>query len=207
METHLLPPPKQRENVIYNICGVCIYVRPEANYFDLKFVDSIQGWRKKWLYVKDESTGTQHYGLAPFDMSQEILRHKSWDDETTSEELAATESLIARIKALQNTQGQELSGVQIIVYFLRMHVQPLQARARPLSLYSGVTDSARISKDLSMKDLEKLVRCFTSLSKKTEVPASCRVEPFSGAHALQAVSFIVKVFFCLIILSVLYSLF
>ncbi|KAM0887183.1 hypothetical protein ACQ4PT_029227 [Festuca glaucescens] len=36
------------------------------------------------------------------------------------------------------------------------------------------------------RDLEKLVRRFTSLSKKSEVPSSCRVEPFSGVHALPA---------------------
>ncbi|KAM0864835.1 hypothetical protein ACQ4PT_043664 [Festuca glaucescens] len=173
-------------NAIYDVGGVCICVRPEAGYFDMKFADSVQGWRKKWLYVKDESTGTQQYGLSPFDMSQEILRRKSWDAEATPEELAATESLIARIKALQNTQGRELSGVQIIAHFLRIRVQPIQARASPLWLYSGAGDAARISKDLAVKDLEKLVRRFTSLSKKSEVPSSCRVEPFSGAHALPA---------------------
>ncbi|KAM0848553.1 hypothetical protein ACQ4PT_054302 [Festuca glaucescens] len=37
-----------------------------------------------------------------------------------------------------------------------------------------------------LKDLEKLVCRFTSLSKKSEVPSSCRVEPFSGVHALPA---------------------
>ncbi|KAK1670873.1 hypothetical protein QYE76_059032 [Lolium multiflorum] len=146
----------------------------------------LEGWRKKWLYVKDESTGTQQYGMAPLDMSQEILRRKSWDAEATPEEMAATESLIARIKSLQTTQGQELSGVQIIAHFLRIRVQPFQARANPLWLYSGDSDAARISNDLSVKDLEKLVRRFTSLSKKSEIPASCRVEPFSGAHALPA---------------------
>jgi hypothetical protein len=36
----------------------------------LKFADSVQGWRKKWLYVKDEPTGAQLYGLSPVDMSQ-----------------------------------------------------------------------------------------------------------------------------------------
>ncbi|KAM0842782.1 hypothetical protein ACQ4PT_058140 [Festuca glaucescens] len=173
-------------NAIYNVGGVCICVWPEAGYFDLKFADSVQGWRKKWLYVKDESTGTQQYGLAPFDMSQEILRRKSWDAEATPEELAATESLIAWIKALQNTQGQELSGVQIIAHFLRIHVQPLQARASPLWLYSGAGDATRISTDLSVKDLEKVVCRFTSLSEKSPVPTSCRVVPFSGTHALPA---------------------
>jgi hypothetical protein len=138
--------------------------------------------------MKDESTSTQEYGLAPFDFSQDILRRKSWDAEATAEEIAATESLVARIQALQNTQGEELSGVQIIAYFLRLRVQPLKARASPLWLYSGVDDAARFSKDLSVKDLEKLVRRFTSLSKKSLVPSSCRVEPFSGTHALPVVS-------------------
>ena len=55
------------KNTIYNVGGVVICVRPEVGYFDLKFADSVQGWRKKWLYVKDESSATQEYGLAPFD--------------------------------------------------------------------------------------------------------------------------------------------
>jgi hypothetical protein len=169
-------------------------VHPEAGYFDLKFADSVQGWRKKWIYIKDESTNAQLYGLAPFDMSQEILRRKSWDIEATPEELAATESLILPIKALQNTQGQELSGVQILAHFLRLRVQPLQACASPLWLYSGAGDAPRISKDLSVKDLEKLVCRFTSLTKNADVPASCRVEPFSGAHALPAVSILSNLF-------------
>ena len=179
-------------DAIYDVGGVCICVRPEAGYFDLKFADSVQGWRKKWLYVKDESTDNQQYGLAPFDMSQEILRRQSWDAEATPEEIAATERLIERIKALQTTRGKELSGVQIIAHFLRIRVQPIQARPSPLWLYSGAGDAARISEDLPVKDLEKLVRRFTSLSKKTEVPASCRVEPFSGTHALPAVSFLLE---------------
>jgi hypothetical protein len=83
-------------------------------------------------------------------------------------------------------------------------VQSIQARPNPLWLYSGAGDVARISEDLPVKDLEKLVRRFTSLSKKIEVPASCRVEPFSGTHALPAVSFLFKIFAylsCLLYLS------
>ena len=68
-------------------------------------------------------------------------------------------------------------------------MQPLQARKNPLWLYSGAEDADRVSEDLPLKDLEKLVRRFTSLSKKSEVPSSCRVEPFSGVHALPAVSY------------------
>ncbi|KAK1645009.1 hypothetical protein QYE76_062814 [Lolium multiflorum] len=65
-------------NTIYNVGGVCICVRPEAGYFDLKFADSVKGGHTKWMYIKDESTSTQEYGLAPFYLSQDILRD---DDE------------------------------------------------------------------------------------------------------------------------------
>ncbi|KAK1679754.1 hypothetical protein QYE76_040602 [Lolium multiflorum] len=34
-------------NVIYNVGGICICVRPNVDYFDVKFPDSIQGLRKE----------------------------------------------------------------------------------------------------------------------------------------------------------------
>jgi hypothetical protein len=182
----------------YDIGGVCICVRPDAGYFDLKFADSVQGWRKKWVYVMDEATGDQKFGLAPFDLSQEILKRQSWDAKATAEELVATQHLMEQIKKLQTTRGKELSGVQIIAHFLRLRVQPLQARATPLWLYSGTGNAARISEDLPVKDLEKLVRRFTSLNKNLEVPASCRVEPYSSAHPLPAVSFFPNFIFFLL---------
>ncbi|KAM0868448.1 hypothetical protein ACQ4PT_041307 [Festuca glaucescens] len=103
------------KNTIYNVGGVCICVRPEVGYFDVKFADSVQGWRKKWLYVKDESLTAQEYGLAPFDASEDIQRRKSWDAEATAEEKAATDALIARIQELQNTKGVELSDLEKLV--------------------------------------------------------------------------------------------
>jgi hypothetical protein len=62
-------------------------------------------------------------------------------------------------------------------------------------MYSDTEDADRISDDLSVKDLEKLVRRFTSLSKNHEVPSSCRVEPFSGAHTLPEVSIFLQIVF------------
>ncbi|KAK1632547.1 hypothetical protein QYE76_006862 [Lolium multiflorum] len=63
-------------------------------------------------------------------------------------------------------------------------VQPLQARKFPLWKYTGDEDVDRLSTDLEVKDLEKLVRKITSLSKKDSIPSSCRVKPYSAAHAL-----------------------
>ncbi|KAK1648356.1 hypothetical protein QYE76_066161 [Lolium multiflorum] len=171
-------------NVAYNIGGVVISIRSTANYFDVKLPDSVQGWRKRWLYIREENHGCAEDNIPPFDGDEKILRRRSWDAEATEEERASTEALMTRIRELQNTRGKELSGIQIIVYFLKSRVQPLQARKFPLWKYTGDEDVDRLSTDLEVKDLERLVRKITSLSKKDSIPSSCRVKPYSAAHAL-----------------------
>ncbi|KAK1678252.1 hypothetical protein QYE76_039100 [Lolium multiflorum] len=171
-------------NVTYNIGGVVICVRTDVDYFDVKFPDSVQGWRKKWLYIHEESANSVEHNIVPFDGSARIQRRRSWDVEASEEEKKATEALMARIRHLQNTRGKELSGVQITAYFLRIRVQPLQARKNPLWTYSGENDANRISSDLSVKDLEKLVRRISRLGKKDPIPSSCRVEPYSASNPL-----------------------
>ncbi|KAK1696180.1 hypothetical protein QYE76_012877 [Lolium multiflorum] len=51
-------------------------------------------------------------------------------------------------------------------------------------MYAGDEDLDRMSTDLSVKDLEKLVRKISSLNKKDPVSSSCRVVPYSGTNAL-----------------------
>ncbi|KAK1626497.1 hypothetical protein QYE76_000812 [Lolium multiflorum] len=171
-------------NATYNIGGVVICVRSDIEYFDVKFPDSFQGWRKKWLYIHEESANSVEHNIIPFDGSAKILRCRSWDAEATEEEKTATEALMSRIQELQNTRGKELSGIQITAYFLRIRVQPLQTRKNPLWTYTGANDANRLSMDLSIKDLEKLIRRISSLSKKDPIPSSCRVEPYSATNPL-----------------------
>ncbi|KAK1693470.1 hypothetical protein QYE76_010167 [Lolium multiflorum] len=168
-------------NATYNIGGVVICVRTDVDYFDVKFPDSVQGWRKRWLYIHEESANSVSTTY-PFDGSVKIQRRCSWDAEASEEEKKATEALMTRIHELQNTRGKELSGVQITAYFLRIRVQPLQARKNPLWTYAGENDANRLSKDLAVKDLEKLIRRISSLSKRD--PSSCRVEPYSSTNPL-----------------------
>ncbi|KAK1631906.1 hypothetical protein QYE76_006221 [Lolium multiflorum] len=170
-------------NATYNIGGVVICVRTDVDYFDVKFPDSVQGWRKRWLYIHEESANSVEHNIVPFDGSAKIQRRRSWDAEASEEEKKATEALMSRIHQLQNTRGKELSGVQITAYFLRIRVQPLQARKNPLWTYAGENDANRLSNDLSVKDLEKLIRRI-SLNKKDPIPSSCRVEPYSSANPL-----------------------
>ncbi|KAK1630434.1 hypothetical protein QYE76_004749 [Lolium multiflorum] len=170
-------------NVAYNIGGVVICVRPDVEYFDVQFPDSVQGWRKKWLYIHEENHDSVEHNIPPFDGNAKI-RRRSWDAEASDEEKAATEALMTRIHELQNTRGQELSGIQITAYFLRIRVQPLQARKKPLWMYAGDDDVDCLSIDLPVKDLEKLVRKISSLSKKDTIPSSCGVTPYSSTNAL-----------------------
>ncbi|KAK1617178.1 hypothetical protein QYE76_022695 [Lolium multiflorum] len=141
--------------VAYNIGGVVIYVWSDVNYFDVKFPDSIQGWRKRWLYVHEESSDSMEYNIAPFDGKTKILCRHSWDAEATEEEKLATEALMTRIP-----------------------------RKNPLWMYAGDEDVERLSTDLSAKDLEKLIRRISKLSKKDTIPSSCKVTPFCSANPL-----------------------
>ncbi|KAK1608860.1 hypothetical protein QYE76_032533 [Lolium multiflorum] len=107
--------------VAYNIGGVVICIRSDVDYFDVKFPDSIQGWRKRWLYVHEEGSDSIEYNIAPFDGKAKILRRRSWDAEASEEEKLATEALMTRIRELQSTRGKELSelvrfGTQFIGY-------------------------------------------------------------------------------------------
>ncbi|KAK1650453.1 hypothetical protein QYE76_068258 [Lolium multiflorum] len=171
-------------NVAYNIGGVVICVRSEVDYFDVKFPDSVQGWRKKWLYVHEESSNPAEENIAPFDGEAKIFRRRSWDAEATEAEKLATEALMTRIHELQNTRGKELSGIEITAYFLRTRVQPLQARKNPFWKYAGEEDADRLSKDLPLKDFEKLIRKISSLNKKDLIPTSCHAAPYSSANPL-----------------------
>ncbi|KAK1666196.1 hypothetical protein QYE76_054355 [Lolium multiflorum] len=171
-------------NVAYNIGGVVISVRSSVNYFDVKLPDSVQGWRKKWLYIREENHGCAEDNIPPFDGAEKILRRRSWDAEATEEERTSTEALMTRIHELQNTRGKELSGIQITAYFLRTRVQPLQARKNPFWNYAGDEDTDRLSTNLEVKDLDRLIRRISSLKKKDSIPSTYRVKPYSAAHAL-----------------------
>ncbi|KAK1663752.1 hypothetical protein QYE76_051911 [Lolium multiflorum] len=174
---------KGSHNVAYNIGGIVICVRSDVEYFDVKFPDSVQGWRKKWLYIHEESSNPVEENIAPFDGEAKILRRCSWDAEATKLR-SWRQALMTRIHELQNTRGKELSGIEITAYFLRTRVQPLQARKNPFWKYAGEKDVDRLSKDLPLKDFEKLIRKISSLNKKDSVPTSCRIAPYSSANPL-----------------------
>ncbi|KAM0887740.1 hypothetical protein ACQ4PT_028807 [Festuca glaucescens] len=171
------------KTAIHNVGGAIISIRPEAEYFDFKMAESVQNWRKKWFYIKDEKAKEQKFDLAPFDQTKSVKKLKSWDQPLTGAELKETELLMARIHTLQTDEGKELSGLQIMTHFLRLWIQPIQARVHSMWNYMGSKDPTKISKeDLSTAELEKIARQFTTLTAADAIPSSCRVTPFDKKH-------------------------
>jgi hypothetical protein len=48
--------------------GAVVSMRLESHYLEFNMAASVQGWRQKWFYMKDQkATASDHYGIAPFD--------------------------------------------------------------------------------------------------------------------------------------------
>ena len=41
-------------SLVYDVGGCGIYVDSYATYFDIKLTGSVQGWRDKWFYIRDQ---------------------------------------------------------------------------------------------------------------------------------------------------------
>jgi hypothetical protein len=79
---------------------------------------SVQGWRKKWFYIKDQKTSSSdHYGIAPFNVNKDLTKLSSWDSPPTKAETEDIKPLLARIQSLKSTTRGALSGTQLMVFF------------------------------------------------------------------------------------------
>jgi hypothetical protein len=149
---------------------------------------SVQGWRKKWFYIKDQKvSSSDQYGIAPFDANKELKKLSSWDSPPTEAEMEDIKPLLARIQILKNTSGGALSGTQLMAFFLQRRIQPLQHCVSKLWSYSGLEDSSRVSAaDIDKKDLNKQVRALTTLTKDDEIPVLA-ADFFDSEHPLPTV--------------------
>jgi hypothetical protein len=171
---------------------------------------SVQGWRKKWFYIKDwKVSSSDQYGIAPFDASKEVKKLASWDSPPTEAEMEEIKPLLARIQALKSGKGGALSGTQLMVFFLQRRVQPLQRRLSKLWSFSGLGDSSRVSDNLlEKKDLDKRVRALTTLTKDHEI-ADLAARYFDSEHPLPAVCLLslFAFFYLIIVLLITLGLF
>jgi hypothetical protein len=149
---------------------------------------SVQGWRAKWIYIKDRKSSPEHeFGLPPFDASQEVKKLKSWDSLSSDAEVEQILPLLSRIQTLKTGLGVALSGIQLMAFFIQRRVQPLQHRLTTLWTYAGLEDPARISEDLMLQeDVDKRVRNLTKLTKEDSVD-DLTADFFDSVHPLPEV--------------------
>jgi hypothetical protein len=107
--------------------GAVVSVRAEAHYLEFNMAASVQGWRKKWFYIKDQKvSSSDQYDIAPFDANKELKKLSSWDSPPTEAEMEYIKPLLACIQSLKNTSGGALSGTQLMAFFLQRRIQHLQ---------------------------------------------------------------------------------
>jgi hypothetical protein len=75
--------------------GAIISVRVEAHYLKFNMAASVQGWRKKWFYIKDQKTAPfDKFGIAPFDVNKSLMKLTSWDSPPTEDEIEGHQALV-----------------------------------------------------------------------------------------------------------------
>jgi hypothetical protein len=163
-------------------------VRSESHYLEFNMAVSVQGWRKKWFYIKDQkAVSSDKFGIAPFDASKSLTKLTSWDSPPTEAEVEDIKPLLTRIRSLKSAAGGGLTGTQLMAFFLQRCIHPLQSRVSKLWSYSGSADPSRVSdQDLEKKGLDKRVRSLTTLTAQNEIPALTAAF-FDSAHPLPAV--------------------
>jgi hypothetical protein len=91
--------------------GAVVSIHAESQYLEFSMAASVQGWRKKWFYIKDRKvSSSDQYGIAPFDASKEVKKLTSWDSPPTKAEMEEIKPFLARIQELKGGRGGALSG-------------------------------------------------------------------------------------------------
>ncbi|KAK1600849.1 hypothetical protein QYE76_018838 [Lolium multiflorum] len=66
-----------RNNDPYIVGGVGFVIRKEAKYFNFSMRESVQGWRQKWFYLRDQQAPNHRFNLPKFSDVLEAKPKKS----------------------------------------------------------------------------------------------------------------------------------
>jgi hypothetical protein len=76
--------------------GAVISVRTESQYLEFSMAASVQGWKKKWFYIKDQKASPSDlFGIAPFDAAKNLEKLASWDSPPTEAGMEDVKPLLA----------------------------------------------------------------------------------------------------------------
>jgi hypothetical protein len=109
----------------------------KTEYLDIPLKESIKGWRLEWFIVENHGKS-----LPPQSGRQPDVRAPSWIESPTDLEVTEAKVLLAEICLLKE---RGLTAEAVVADFVFKNIQPLKDRAYPAYLYSGVTDSTRVT--------------------------------------------------------------
>ena len=165
--------------------GFGIQTRNDVMYFDLKLNESVQGWRKRWFYLTVDAESR----VPEFSLQARVKSRRSWKHELSSSEKAEADQLLSQVATFRCAPGKELTGIQLISTFLKRRIQPLQARAHAMWMYSGLQDPTRTSpEELTSEDLESRVRQVTNLKRDDPFIEPTAATPFGDGCSLPEVT-------------------
>jgi hypothetical protein len=111
--------------------------RRKTEYLDIPLKDNIKGWCLEWFIVENHGKS-----LPPRSGRQPDVRTPSWIESPTAFEVTEARVLLAEICLLKE---RGLTAEAVVANFVFKNIQPLKDRAYPSYLYSGVTDSTRVT--------------------------------------------------------------
>jgi putative gypsy type transposon len=168
------------------VCGgLGIQVRPDVNYFDFQFIDSVRNWRSRWFYIRDHSVDGQEFGLPPYS-ADAAIKQPSWANVLAAKEVEEANRLLGEVEQLRG----KITGVDLISTWVRRRVQPLQARAHPMWEYLGAGDLTRVGpEELTDSQVASHVQLLCKARDDDTCSRQPPVEPFRlGLAPLRSVS-------------------
>ncbi|KAM0926342.1 hypothetical protein ACQ4PT_003453 [Festuca glaucescens] len=118
-------------NSPYVVGGVSFVVRKEAKYFHFPVRESVQGWRQKWFYLRDQQASSHRSDLPKFSDVLEAKPKKSWRNILTG---PVADELYERVLELKNSGGQTMLGTEFAALFLKRRIQLVMSRGHPMWL-------------------------------------------------------------------------
>jgi hypothetical protein len=109
----------------------------KTEYLDISLKDIIKGWRLEWFIVENHGKS-----LPPRSGRQPDVRTPSWIESPTALEVIEAKFMLAKVCLLKEIG---LTAEAVVADFVFKNIQPLKDRAYPAYLYSGVTDSTRVT--------------------------------------------------------------
>ena len=94
-------------------------MRHDAKYFKFPMRESVQDWRNKWFYLKDEPTKDHPTSFPTFKDMLVAKPKKTRANTLSAEEEGVVEALYQRVQSIWIVRGQTSIGTEIAALFLR----------------------------------------------------------------------------------------